>query len=155
MTTFLKPDHFFTDECIKLLKTLKKDQTPEWGMMTPQHMVEHLVSTWIISNGRFQVPAKTTPEQQTKKLKFLSSELPFERGITNPVTGQKLNPLRKNSLTEAIQSLERAMQTFFEFHKKNPTARPTHPVFGPLNKEEWLRFQAKHMSHHLAQFNLL
>lgn len=153
--TFPFPDSFFNEEAIRLLTTLNPNQQPLWGIMTPQHIVEHVVGSWIISNGRFAVEQKTTEEQKEKRLKFLFSPLPFEKGISNPVTGNKLNPLKKESLEKAIEAYTEAINTFYEFHEKNPNAKPVHPAFGPLDKKGWLQFQSKHMGHHFTQFGLL
>ncbi|MBO0725855.1 MAG: hypothetical protein J2P52_09665 [Blastocatellia bacterium] len=43
---------------------------------------------------------------------------------------------------------------------RNPTetakkAMHIHPIFGPLNYEEWARMRFKHSIHHLFQFGLI
>ena len=48
-------DTFFKTDLIDKLKQLEDNQKPLWGIMTPQHMVEHIIGSWLISNGRFQV----------------------------------------------------------------------------------------------------
>lgn len=136
------------------LRTLDPEAKAAWGIMTPQHMVEHLVSTWMISNGRFRVKEALSPEEIAKRREFLFSDTPYAKSITNPVQGDGLQKLRKSSLAEAIDQLEREMKTFFEYHNQHPDAIETHPVFGPLDREGWLIFQAKHMGHHMAQFGL-
>jgi hypothetical protein len=36
--------------------------------------------------------------------------------------------------------------------QENPMNLTPHPRFGPLNYDEWERFHAKHIDHHLGQF---
>ena len=147
-----EPSHFkaIPDQ----LRTLDPGAKPLWGIMTPQHMVEHLVSTWMISNGRFRVKEALPPKEIERRREFLFSDTPYPKSLTNPVQGDGLQKLRKGSLAEAIDQLEREMTTFFDYHDQHPEAVEVHPVFGPLNREGWLIFQAKHMGHHMAQFGL-
>jgi hypothetical protein len=42
--------------------------------------------------------------------------------------------------------------TFFAEH---PGQTTTHPVFGPLNFNEWILLHHKHMTHHARQFGLM
>lgn len=41
----LLADHFFSVELPNALDQLAPDAKPLWGVMTPQHMVEHLIVT--------------------------------------------------------------------------------------------------------------
>ena len=53
-----------TDEKIDAcLAKLSEDTKPEWGVMTPQHMVEHLEYTYKIAAGEIQDFEVSTPEK--------------------------------------------------------------------------------------------
>lgn len=145
---------FFKTTLIDKLKQLSAEQTPNWGIMTPQHMVEHLVGSWLISNGKFNAQQFVSKETRTKKLKFLFSQNEFDKNL-NP-TGQIVEnkPLKKENLAAAIDSLKENINTFFIYHQTNPQAKPIHPVFGALTCQQWLLFQTKHTKHHLIQFGL-
>ena len=136
------------------LRTIDPDMKPIWGSMSPQHMVEHLVGSWRISNGRAKINTVLQPEEIEKRRVFLFSDQPYERNIQNPVFREGLPALRKPSLAAAIDQLEDEMHEFFKYHEAHPGAIETHPVFGDLDYEGWLIFQTKHMGHHLAQFGL-
>ncbi|GAB4221671.1 MAG: hypothetical protein Kow0075_17270 [Salibacteraceae bacterium] len=147
-------DKAFFMEMVQRLRTLRPDASPRWGSMTPQHMVEHIVGSWRISNGRARVPVMLSGEELEKRRAFLFSDKPYEKNIVNPVTGKDLPPLRKPGLKEAIDQLEDEIIAFFAYHESNPGAIENHPVFGELDKNGWLIFQTKHMQHHLSQFGL-
>ena len=136
------------------LKQLKGTEKPLWGQMTPQHMVEHLVGSWRISNGRARVKCMFEGEQLAKRRAFLFSDTPYQRNITNPVQGDGLPKLRKPDYTSAVDQLADEMKEFFDYHASNPEAIEIHPVFGDLDFNEWLVFQTKHMEHHLRQFDI-
>jgi hypothetical protein len=142
-------------ESIARMRTMSVDQKPLWGQMTPQHMVEHIVGSWRISNGRSKVGTVLSEDEVAKRRLFLFSDDPYAKNIPNPVFSKGLPPLRKASLADAIDLLEDEMRAFFAYHKSHPDAVEIHPVFGPLDVHGWLVFQSKHMSHHMAQFDLL
>ncbi|MBT3648458.1 MAG: DUF1569 domain-containing protein [Flavobacteriales bacterium] len=149
-------DKSFFISTIGKLRGLKEDSEPSWGRMTPQHMVEHIVGSWRISNGRARIPVKLEGEELQKRRDFLFSDMPYRRNIQNPIFKDgELPKLRKPSLEAAINQLDDEMTAFFEYHDNNPGAIENHPVFGALNFDEWMLFQTKHMKHHLEQFDVL
>ena len=136
------------------LRTLTSEQKPEWGQMTPQHMVEHIVGSWRISNGRAKVPPALSEKEIAERRVFLFSEVPYPKNHPNPLFAQGLQALRKSDLEAAIEQLEDEIDAFFSYHAEHPEAIEMHPVFGPLDFDGWMCFQSKHMSHHFAQFGL-
>lgn len=149
-------DKAFFTRSIEQLKSLKDDQQPLWGIMTPQHVVEHLVGSWRISNGRARVPQKLSDEEVEKRRSFLFSNQVYPRNIANPTVKEQGNaPLLKESLEAAIDQLEDEIAAFFDYHKQTPNAQEMHPVFGALDANGWLIFQTKHMTHHMTQFGLM
>jgi len=146
---------FFKEAIPQGLDKLTEDTKPHWGIMSPQGMVEHVIGSWMISNGRAQVVLAVSEESLPKRREFLFSDRPYERGIVNPVTGGKEPPLRKPDLQSAKDQLLKEIERFFEHHEANPGAIYTHPVFGDLNYEQWHAFQKKHMGHHFRQFGLI
>jgi len=137
------------------LRSLSPESKPLWGNMSAQQMVEHLVGSWRISNGRAKaVPMLSEAETKTRR-DFLFSDKPYEKHVANPIFAKGLPPLRKPSLAAAIDQLEDEMDAFFTYHELHPNAIEVHPVYGALDREAWLNFQTKHMQHHLAQFGLM
>lgn len=155
MYSLKEKEAFLKREFPKLLIELKEDTKPEWGQMSPQHMVEHLVSSWRIGNGKAKAKCHI-PEQKLQVFRdFLFSEEPFEKNIQNPILPKEPAPLRKKNLQEAKEQLLKEVEDFFKFFEENKEAEPTHPVFGELSRSGWVQFQYKHVFHHLKQFDLV
>ena len=147
---------FFKETVPELLGQLAPDDKPLWGLLNPQAMVEHLVSSWRISNGKAKTDQVITDEQLPKYREFLFSNKPFGHNIKNPVMPENEAPaLRKPDLNAAVEQFKQEVADFFYYHEQHPDARPIHPFFGPLDKGGWLMFQQKHTHHHLRQFGLL
>jgi len=140
---------------IALLKTLKVEQQPEWGIMTPQHMIEHLIVTVKISNGGLSI-ACAVPKEQVPQYKqvILESDQEMPRG--RKANGMDcLLDLRYESLEKAIDKLETEIDKFHTFFDENPDAKPVNPVLDEVGYNDWKTFHKKHFTHHFKQFNLM
>ncbi len=147
---------FFKETVPLLLDQLDPNSNPNWGLLNAQAMIEHLVSSWRIANGKAEVSQAIPDDQLPQYREFLFSDQPFKPGTKNPVMPENKAPdLRKPDLQAAIQQLNQEIKDFFDYHESNSNAKPVHPIFGPLDKAGWLKFQEKHMKHHLQQFGLL
>lgn len=141
------------DLAIKV-ENLTKEEIPQWGKMSPQHMVEHLAFTIELSlQGSYLV----TPEEQLPKLKaFLLSEKPFPKHFKSPIIeGEDLPSLKEKDLASAKILFFSSIEGFYRFYRDNQDNISIHPIFGPLNGIEWEYFHKKHIKHHFQQFNLL
>lgn len=141
---------------IKLFEGLQHDIIPAWGIMTPQHVLEHLSASFRMSNGSLALQQVIPDDQIPTRLAFLYSDQPFPKNIRNaalPVG--ELAPLKTSSMADAHALLVKMWDRFEQHFKEQPDASPVHPLFGPLRYEQWLRFHARHMAHHAMQFKLL
>ena len=137
------------------LAMLNEDTEASFGIMTPQHMVEHLTVTVKLSSGRISYPAFTPSEKQLGyKEALLNTDLEFPKGIKAPGLGDQLMPLKYENLEQAKEGLIKSLEEYDSFFKENPTAQTTHPRFGFLTFEEWELFHPKHFKHHFSQFNI-
>lgn len=137
------------------LQTLDLNAEPEFGTMTPQHMIEHLILTVKLSYGRIKIPHFEPTEKQLQQKKTLLYELDeFPKGIRAPGLGNNLLPLRFQSLKEANNELLESLEKYKEHFEEQPNSTPIHPRFGVLNKSEWDLFHTKHFKHHFSQFGL-
>ena len=143
------------DQFLNKLSILQPDQKPLWGKMTPQHMVEHLILSLQMSNGKLNLKCISQPENLPSLKRFLLSERVLPKDYINPYIGPNLLPLKYSGLEEAVEYLEKEIEIYNKFFKLNPDAKNVHVIFGELNKQEWDRFHSKHLTHHLEQFNLL
>jgi hypothetical protein len=147
--------HFLKKELPVLLEGLQSTAEPKWGIMSAQHMVEHLSGVILISNGRFDAPAMYDEERLAKNHDFIIKEQNrIKRNTKAPILPEEPLPLRFGSLAEAKEKLLKTLDTFFAHFEANPDAKFMHPAFGLLNFEEWTYFHGIHTQYHLDQFGL-
>ena len=143
------------DQFLKKLTLLNLDQNPLWGKMTAQHMVEHLILSLQMSNGKLNVKCISQPENLPSLKRFLLSARDLPKEYINPYIGPNLLPLKYSSLKETVSHLKEEINNYEEFFISNPDTKTVHVTFGELNKQEWDQFHSKHFTHHLSQFDLL
>jgi len=136
------------------LDVLQGNQQAIFGKFTPQHMVEHLLFTLEISVGKYKQELVSKEEQREALRAFLYSEKELRFGAKAPFLTDELPPLVYSNLEEAIMKLKETLTHFFDYYEHS-TDQHTHPVFGLLNREEWIMFHNKHFTHHFKQFGLV
>ncbi len=142
------------NELVQLVFELDDSTKPGWGQMSAQHMVEHLVLTFRISNGKLVTECAFSEGRQAAMKRFLNSDKPMPRDFTNPLIGPDLKPLMFPGLDVARNELIKEVEDFYRYFDTHPESTPVNPTFGPLTFQEWLIFHRKHMTHHLTQFSL-
>jgi hypothetical protein len=154
----MQPHHFFDPVVIaQHLKDLKPEASPLWGILTPQHMVEHLVLAMRFSNGKLTQDLILPEEKAARaKMRLLEPEWRMPQLFKAPfMPAEGLLPLEFSNIPEAMHALFSEIDEFYSFFAQNPDAKPFHAVFGPLNQEEWKVLHHKHIMHHLEQFHLI
>ncbi len=142
-------------ELAEHINRLEEDTRPNWGKMSPQHMVEHLSMTLKIATGQLTIPCYTPDNHLARMRDFLMSNKAMPREVVSPAVGSDLPKLRKSSFKEAMEEFHEEFNRFDSYYQKNPEAVHTNPAFGELNQEEWEQFMKKHFTHHFEQFGLL
>ncbi|MEL7531827.1 MAG: DUF1569 domain-containing protein [Bacteroidota bacterium] len=139
------------------LSQLKADTQPDWGIMTPQHMVEHLSGAFAMSRGKFNFPLIIPKEKVPQRQAWLRSDKPFGKSVNGiGLEKGKLIPLRFANLEQAVEKLLAEIPKFYDFMAAlDEGATFLHPAFGELSPVDWEQFHYKHMFHHLVQFGLL
>jgi hypothetical protein len=136
---------------------LHPETKPEWGLLTAQHMVEHLAVPFRFSNGK-QPMELAIPFEKAERAKARVLEpdwrMPreFKAGFMPP---EGLPDLQFSSIESATFALFSEIEDFYSFFALNPAATPTHPYFSHLNQQEWEVVHHKHFLHHFEQFGLL
>jgi oxepin-CoA hydrolase/3-oxo-5,6-dehydrosuberyl-CoA semialdehyde dehydrogenase len=145
------------DKIEDCLVHLKEDAKPNWGIMTPQHMIEHLEYTYKIASGDLQDFEVATPEKILEKVhNSLYNYDKFPKNSRFPLLEKDtLDTLKHVDLITAIGSFKTQRGKYNAFFKDNPDAILSNMVFGELNKYEWYLLERKHLNHHFEQFNLL
>jgi oxepin-CoA hydrolase/3-oxo-5,6-dehydrosuberyl-CoA semialdehyde dehydrogenase len=140
-------------EIEKSLERLREDSPRLFGIMTPQHMVEHLIITFKLSSGRVKIPEFIPNEKQLGyKQMLLGTDMEFPKGVRAPGLPEDVLPLRFDSLSTAKEKLLNAIEEFHTHFANNPIDLTMHPRFGKLNYDEWKIFHDKHVIHHFSQF---
>lgn len=138
---------------LQRLNHLNLQSQAKFGIFAPQHMVEHLLLTLKLSSGRITIPEIVPNEKQlAQKQALLFTDIPFPQGIKIPGLPDTLPDLRFPDLETAKAALISGWDAYQLLFKENSTLMTPHPRFGLLNFDEWERFHAKHMHHHLGQF---
>lgn len=137
------------------LDHLSKDEKARFGIMSPQHMLEHLIITFKLSQGKITLPEKEpSPRALEAKQAILYGNMDLPRGIEAPGIGDKLLDLKYDSLDEAKDQLIVALKNYHSYYAKNMGIKHYHPTFGRLNYGEWTAFHEKHFKHHFGQFGI-
>ena len=138
---------------LQRLQHLSLQSEAKFGILSPQHMVEHLTLTLKMAAGRIPIPEIVPTEKQlAQKQALLFTDLPFPQGIKAPGLPDTLLDLRYPNLETAKAELIKSYDAYQLLFQENPMKHTPHPGFGPLNFEEWELFHTKHMDHHLGQF---
>lgn len=138
----------------RLLAKLQIEQQPVFGQMTPQHMVEHLSFLLVVSRGKKPLPQVTPEDKLLGYLAFLQSEKPLPENFKAPFI-EGLPKLYYPDLDTAKNKLFIELNNFYDYYTEYPVAKNMHPVFGPLDKNQWELFHNKHFTHHFRQFALI
>lgn len=138
------------------LSKLTPETKPLWGIMTSQHMLEHLEYFMKMAVEDIETTL-AIPEESVEK---------YQESLYNYRRTPKLyqHPhLRKDQLEDLIHpDFATAKKAFIDsynrfeaFFKDNPKAETLNSMFGLLNKEMWDLINLKHFNHHFEQFDLL
>lgn len=141
----------------EILSKLQADDKPEFGAMTPQHMVEHLAFAVRFSNGK-EPQQHNYPIEKEQKIKafVIGTDNDMPIGFKSPVLPTEgLPPLKHSNLTNAVDNLKTELSDFDNYFIANPSDRPINPTMGELDYQEWVRFHNRHFTHHFRQFSLL
>lgn len=136
------------------IEKLQADSPALFGIMTAQHMIEHLILTVKLSYGRVKIPDFEPNEKQlAQKQELIHSNILFPRGVKAPGLEQLMD-LRFPNLQSAKEELLKCIGDYHNIFQENTQLTTTHPRFGRLTYEEWDKFHAKHFEHHLGQFGI-
>ncbi len=160
LTMVQKKQNTFVDIDRKVLEDklngLKKDTKPKWGIMTPQHMLEHLEFTLKIAVEDFQIEVATSDEHLEKVQESLYNYEKMPKNYKMPLMKDEgLEKLIHPDLETAKAAFLEAYDRFENYFKEKPEKTTKNVVFGELNYFEWKLLNRKHFNHHFEQFGIL
>lgn len=153
MTTTNKKD-FLISEAPQLLNQLQTSSEPSFGLMTPQHMIEHLTVSIKIAVKRDGEPEVPTPDRQLGFKRFIEKGAVL-RHRPSEKTREDLPPLKYASLEEALSHFPEAVERFYSHFEAQPDFMFYNRFMGELSFEEIELFTYQHVRYHLWQFDLL
>jgi hypothetical protein len=133
------------------LRSLRPDQTPLWGKMTPGQACAHAQFPLKIALGDLTWPRTLVGRLLGGLAKrMLMAPKPFGRnGPTDPrfvVWDDRSLDVERDALIVLVQR--------FTAGGPGGLRQDPHPFFGPLTPVEWDTLQWKHLDHHLRQFGV-
>lgn len=138
------------------LSKLNENSKAKWGIMTPQHMLEHLTKGLKSATNQIQYEIATPEEHLEKYQDSLYNYYPFPKNSKTPVLKDgELEDLELEDLNAAKAAFLTAWDEFELYYKENPEATANNAVFGALDKDLWELMNRKHFNHHFEQFNLI
>lgn len=139
------------------LPKLMDTSVAKWGMMSPQHMIEHMEKAYRMATGEVADYEIVTPEDKLPKFRetiFNYRPMPME--FKHPLLPtDRVDKLAHADLSTAKAQMLEAWDLYEVFFKENPELRTKNAVFGMMDKFEWDLLQVKHWNHHLKQFGII
>ncbi len=148
--------HFDRARIEEALNALTEETEAKWGIMGPQHMVEHFEH--FARLGLRQIPGTViTPEDRLEKMQdSLWNYYPMPKEYAHPIFRKgEVEDLKHADLPTAKKAFWEAYDETEAFFKEQPNGTLLNPVFGELDKYHWFLLNNKHYNHHFAQFGLI
>ena len=105
------------DKYLELLNQLSPESKPKWGIMTSQHMVEHLIQAVKMSNGKLKLKCYNQNEKIPTLRRFLMGNRPLPQLFINPAIGEGLLPLEFVDINNALVTLKDEVDDYYSFFK--------------------------------------
>lgn len=138
------------------LNKITENTKAKWGLMTPQHMLEHLIFSFELASGKKEAKVDTPEEHWEKYQDSLFNYKPMPKEFPHPMLKKgSTEDLRFESLQAAKDALVEEWDNFIAYFKENPEAQTANAVFGMLDKDHWDLLNRKHFHHHFDQFGML
>ena len=121
-----------------------------WGRMSAHQMVCHLCDAYRLPLGEKNASPATGFLQRTV-MKWIALQLPLKwpHGVaTRPEMEQGMGGTPPAEFERDRTDLLSIVRRFCD---TAPLSEP-HPFFGPMSRQEWLRWGYLHADHHLRQF---
>ena len=141
-------------EIASRLATLRADSRRRWGRMSAHQAVCHLSDSFRAVIGRKEVRPRVSFLQRTV-VKWFALRAPMRWPAGIP-TMPELDQVCGGGTSPAEFAADlRDLQVLLELVTTEPKAFAwhSHPTFGRMTDDDWLRWGYLHMDHHLRQFS--
>jgi len=137
-------------ELLERARRLTPAHRAQWGKLTVDRMLAHLVDSFGMGLGEIEVKARRIP-----LLGHWPFNVLFIRLIGMPKhapTAREIMTRPPASINAELRALEAAMERFAAQHARKEW--PSHPAFGKLSGRSWGELGYVHTDHHLRQFGV-
>lgn len=144
------------DFFINTLYKLKPESKAEWGIMTPQHLVEHLHYFNRLMLGVEEAELAIPEEHVEKYQESLWTYKPMPKHYQHPLLKKgETEDLKFEDLDAAREALVGSIKQVDDLLKHSEQPYFFNPTFGDLTKYETKLLMRKHYQHHFEQFGIL
>ena len=102
----MNKEMFFREQYIPLLNKLSGNETGNWGVLSPQGMIEHMTDSIGIAWKRITIPLHTPEHLLERARSFMLSDKEFKPNTKNALMSEEAAPLRNASIQDAVNELE-------------------------------------------------
>lgn len=155
MEAKLEHKAFLLDEVPRLLEQLKEDTAPKFGLMTAQHMLEHLASTLKAVSHRYGEVKNPPTDGQLWFKRFINEKGAVFQHRPSDKTKADLPKLKYSTLDEAKAAVVEAIKDFYSHFEANPDFKCYNDFLGELDFGELSLFEYMHYRYHFYQFGLI
>ncbi len=131
------------------LRSVRVDDHPRWGKMTAKKMMRHVGCSYEVALGERTVAP--VEGRAPVLVKFVALRVPV-RWPKNLSTTHELKRAVMENLDCPFDALVDAAVAKMQAVATGNRHAPTHPIFGPMTAEDWMRWGYLHADHHLRQF---
>lgn len=149
-------EHFFQVKIPAIITSIKGNEIAKWGLMNVHQMLEHLLFPLNFAIATTPIILITPEEKLPRQREFLMSVYGMPQNFKTPfLPADKTVPYIHENMEDAKTELKNTIQEFLKIINDKDFTTKLHPVFGQLDKHQWLLFQYKHFMHHFSQFGLI
>lgn len=140
------------DELGRRLAALHPDTPRRWGTMSVHEMICHASDLFRVALGEREARDKSGLLQRTL-VKWYALRLPV-RWPRNLPTLREVRAQAGGTPTGDFDEDRAELSRLMDRLLAADGRLPPHPLFGPLSRNEWLRWAYLHTDHHLRQFGV-
>lgn len=137
------------------LRMLNPFEKPRWGKMNPAQMVDHMIYSFQLANGKIKVDQLITKEDHIPKMQeWLIGPKSMKENFVNPLIPLDPPEPFNEDFEESISALQNEIEDMLDFFAKRPGIKLLNPFFGELDYNLYVNLLYKHALHHLRQFGI-
>jgi Protein of unknown function (DUF1569) len=135
------------ESLLRRIASIDDSSRGQWGKMTVDRMLSHLVESMRMAVGELQCASKKLPIRYFPLKQLILYVLPFPKGAP---TAPELLKGAEAPVSASRDELQSLVSRFAA--KPAETQWPEHPAFGKLSRSQWGILTYRHLDHHLRQF---